>query len=132
MHGERDRIAGMGARLVFIGNGSPAQARDFRDTHAPGDDVYTDPSLATYTALGTRRGIAATVGPAAARESLRALRRGFRQGLVQGNAWVQGAILVVLPGDRVTWSRLSRHAGDHPPTAEVMGALRSAAGAAAR
>lgn len=132
MHGEREEIARLGARLVFIGNGSPAQAIDFRDTHVPGDDVYTDPSLATYTALGAKRGIAATIGPAAAKEGLRALRRGFRQGLVQGNAWVQGAMLVVLPGDRVTWSRLNRHAGDHPPTAEVMDALRAATEAAAR
>ncbi len=131
MHGERDGIARLGARLVFVGNGSPAQARDFRDTHAPGDDIYTDPSTATYTALGTRRGLVATLGPGAAREGLRALRRGHRQGMVQGNAWVQGAMLVVLPGDRVTWSRLSRHAGDHPPTEEVMGALRAATEGAA-
>lgn len=126
MHGEREGIAARGARLAFVGNGSPAQARGFRDTHVPGADVYTDPSTATYRALGTARGLVATLGPGAVRNGLRALRGGFRQGAVQGNAWVQGAVLVVLPGDRVAWSRLSRHAGDHPSIAEVMEALRAA------
>jgi hypothetical protein len=116
----------MGAQLVFIGNGSPAQARDFRAAHASGCDVYTDPSRATYSALGAQRGVAATVGPSAARAFLRTLRGGFRQSTVQGDAWQLGGMLVVLPGDRVTYSHLSRHAGDHPPNEEVLAAVRAA------
>jgi hypothetical protein len=38
-------------------------------------------------------------------------------------------VLVVLPGDRVAYSHLSRHAGDHPPTEEVLVAVRAATGA---
>jgi hypothetical protein len=124
--GERGAIETRGARLVFIGNGSPAQARDFQAVHAPGCEVFTDPSRATYQALGARRGVGATLGPAAARTALRTLRRGFRQSSVQGDAWQLGGVLVVRPGGRVSYSHLSSHAGDHPPTEEVMAAVRSA------
>jgi hypothetical protein len=127
--GERGTIEGLGAQLVFIGNGSPSQARDFRAAHAPGCTVYTDPSRASYRALGAQRGVAATVGPSAARAALRTLRSGFRQTSVQGDAWQLGGVLVVLPGDRVAYSHLSRHAGDHPPTEEVLAAVRAATGA---
>jgi hypothetical protein len=125
--GERGTIEEAGAQLVFIGNGSPAQARDFRAANAPGCEVYTDPSRATYTALGAQRGVAATVGPSAARAALRTLRGGFRQSSVQGDAWQLGGVIVVLPGDHITYSHLSRHAGDHPPTDEVLAAVRAAA-----
>ena len=36
-------IERLGAELVFVGNGSPAQARDFQEKLAPGSLVLTDP-----------------------------------------------------------------------------------------
>ena len=124
MCGEREAIEAAGARLVFIGNGSPEQAAEFRVAHAPGADVYTDPRTESYRTLGTVRGVRATLGPKAALAAVRTLRRGFRQGAVKGDPWQQGAVLVVLPGDRAEYRYLSGHAGDHPPTEEVLAALR--------
>ena len=130
MCGERAEIESQGARLLFIGSGSPRQAADFASERCPGVPIYSDPSTATYRALGATRGIASTLGPTAVRAGLRAARQGFRQGATRGNPWVQGAVLVVGPGDRVGYRFLSRHSGDHPPTAQVLAALREATGSA--
>jgi hypothetical protein len=130
LRGAQAEIEGRGARLVFISSGSPEQAADFRATHAPGVDVYSDPSTATYRAIGTVRGVGATLGPRTALAGLRAIRSGFRQGTVKGDPWMQGATLVVLPGDRVVYRHINRHNGDHPAIPEVLGALRGVTGPA--
>ena len=52
MRGRRAEIEAAGARLVFVGNGSVAHARRFREKHVPESEVYTDPELTAYTALG--------------------------------------------------------------------------------
>ena len=126
MCGERGEIESQGARLLFIASGSPPQAADFASEHCPGVPIYSDPSTATYRALGATRGVASTLGPSAVRTGLRAARQGFRQGATKGNPWVQGAVLVVGPGDRLGYRFLSRHSEDHPPTAEVLAAVREA------
>jgi len=127
---ERGEIESHGARLLFIGSGSPRQAGDFAGEHCPGVPVYSDPATATYRALGTARGVATTLGPSSLRAGLRAMRQGFRQGATKGNPWVQGAVLVVGPGDRVGYRFLSSHSGDHPPTADVLAAVREATASA--
>jgi hypothetical protein len=126
LRGAQAEIEARGARLAFVGSGSPGQAADFGASHAPGVDIYTDPSTATYPAIGTARGVGATLGPRAAIAGLRAVRGGFRQGMVKGDVWMQGAVLVVLPGDRVVYTHVNRHNGDHPSTGEVLAALRRA------
>ena len=50
MRGRRAEIEAAGARLVFVGNGSVAHARRFREKHVPESEVYTDPELTAYTA----------------------------------------------------------------------------------
>jgi hypothetical protein len=126
LRGERGEIEALGARLALVGNGSPEQAAEFRAAHVPELDLYTDPSRATYRALGVVRGVTTTLGPTALRAGLRAFRDGFRQSAVRGDPWVQGATLVVLPGDRVVYRYLSRNSGDHAPIGEVLAALRGA------
>lgn len=128
MRGERSEIEALGGRLVFVGSGSPAFARDFRAERAPDCTVLSDPEVASYRAIGARHGVVSTLHPAMISASLRARRSGARQARVQGRAMQQGGVLVVLPGDRVAWSYISRHAGDHPRPTEVVAALRDAVG----
>jgi hypothetical protein len=124
-------IESLRAELVFVGNGSPAQARDFRDRFAPDSIVLTDPDLRTYRLIGARHGALKTLGPRVWRSGLRALSRGARQTRVQGHAFQQGGVLVLVPGDRVVYSYISGEAGDHPPVAAVVDALRAAVAAPA-
>jgi hypothetical protein len=122
----RDRIGEIhraGAELVVIGNGSPQHARWFAEEQPEEVRVLTDPELATFRAIGARRGPASSLRFGTLRAALRALRRGFRQSGTRGDPWQQGAVWVVRPGGEVIFRHTSRWAGDHPDPDDVLGAL---------
>jgi hypothetical protein len=123
VHRARGRIRERGAELVFVGNGSRQQARAFREEFAIAAPLYVDPERRAYAALGMKRGSGPVAVLAAARNSLRALRAGFRQTGVQGDAWQLGGVLVVRRGGVVAYRYLSGAAGDHPPVDEVLAAI---------
>ena len=130
MRGVKPRIAEAGAALAFVGSGAPHFARDFQQAYAPDCQVFSDMSGATYEGIGARSGVLSTLGPQVLGAARRALAAGFRQGTTQGRAFVQGGVLILLPGDRVAWSYISSHAGDHPRPEAVTAALRTAVAAA--
>jgi len=121
----KNDIGSLGARLVFVGNGGPQQAKAFRDQFAPGCTVLTDPELASYRAIGARSGLYKTLGPHTWGAALRAFRRGARQTSVQGHPFQQGGVLVVAPREGVLYSYLSASAGDHPAVDDILTALRT-------
>jgi hypothetical protein len=124
LHREYPRIRKAGAELVLVGNGSRLFARAFRDEQGITAPVYVDTERRAYQALGMKRGVLTAVGSlAAVRNAARALRAGFRQGPVQGDAWQLGGVLVVRKGGEVAYRHLSAEAGDHPPVADVLAAL---------
>jgi hypothetical protein len=124
MRAAKPEITSLGAELVFVGNGNPAQAADFQAQFAPGETVLTDPDLRSYKLIGARSGVFNTIGPRVWRGGLRALRRGARQTRVKGHPFQQGGVLVLAPGNRVLYTHISREAGDHPPVQDVLDALR--------
>jgi peroxiredoxin len=133
----QSEIEGAGARLVFVGNGEVRWARAFEAEHCPGCRILTDPGLTSYRAIGARRGWRTGVRPRVIAAGLSAFRQGFRQTAVRGVADQQGGVFVLFPGDRVAYAYLSGSAGDHPPIADVIAALRAtparaAAGGGAR
>jgi hypothetical protein len=123
LHRERDAIRKKDASLVFIGNGNRNFANGFKDAYGIEAPLYVDTRRDAYRALGMKRGISRVLNAAMARRMWRALRTGARQGIVQGDAWQMGGVLVVRPGGRVAYSYLSETPGDHPPVADVLGAL---------
>jgi len=124
VHREYPRVRKAGAELVFVGNGNRHFARAFRDELGIKAPIYVDTQRGAYAALGMRRGFGATVGSlAAVKNAARALRKGFRQGSVQGDAWQLGGVLVVRPGGEIAYRHLSRTAGDHPPVADILAAI---------
>ncbi len=124
LHRVRDEIHARGAELVIIGNGAPRFARAFREDLEITTPLYTDPSLATHRLLGFRRGVRETLlSLTTFRAAVRALRKGFRQGRTQGDAWQLGGVLVVRPDGTLAYRHASVAAGDHPPVADVLAAL---------
>ena len=119
------QIRAAGARLVFVGNGRPDQARSFAQRDVPGCTVLTDPSLESYRALGFRRSIVATLGVGSALGALRATLRGRRQTRTEGDAWQQGGVLVLARGGRVIFLQRNRDAGDRPDLAGALAALEA-------
>jgi prostamide/prostaglandin F2alpha synthase len=129
---ELPAITAAGADLVFIGNGSPRAAAWFRDKFVPGTTVLTDPERDSYRVIGARSGVVNTMGPRTWGAAVRALRKGARQSSVRGHPFQQGAVLVVAPGDELVYSHISARAGDHPPTAAVIDAVRGIGSAPAQ
>jgi hypothetical protein len=118
-----------GARLVFVGTGTPAMAGDFARTHGVGRPVLVDPQRRTFAAAGMTRSLLATLHWRLLRNAWRALRRGFRQTKVQGDAWQQGGVVVVAGGGRVLHREVDRAVGDPIDLDAVVAAARGASAA---
>lgn len=129
----RDRLqdlTGVGAVIVFVGTGLPAMAAAFQRDFAPGLPVLSDPSRRLFELAGMRRGLGSTLRWRLMANLLRALRRGFRQRGVQGDAWQQGGVLVLdergavlhrqvdgVAGDLLDLEAVAAHLGPDPPAA---------------
>src|SRR6266851_5715576 len=107
-------------------------ARDFKATLMPDCEVLTDPSTASYALLGARRGAWAVWSPRSWPAGLRAIRGGFRQTRTQGHAYLLGGLAILDSRGAVRWTYVSRYAGDHPHTAQVLAAVNQAVRGAGR
>ena len=112
MRGRRKEILKAGAQLVFVGNGSVAQARHFQERHAPDCEVFTDPSLE-----------ASTLGPGSTMAFVRATARGHRQTAIEGDAWQQGGLVAMAPGGHVLYIERNRSAGARPDLEAALAAF---------
>ena len=119
-------LEALGVRLVFIGNGSPAHARDFQAEQHVTAPLYVAPDLAPYEAFGFAQGVGSTFAPGSFAHAARALLGGHRQGAVMGSPLQQGGIALVKPDGTVPYLHRSREAGDHPGSAEVLAAVKAA------
>ena len=123
MRGRLAEIRAAGADLAFVGNGSVPHARQFQARHVPGCDVYTDPARRTYEALGMRRSVGATLGPASTAAFVRATLRGHRQTSIEGDPWQQGGLVVLAAGGGLLHVQRNRTAGDRPDVDAALAAL---------
>ena len=126
MRGDIPRIRELGAELVVIGNGSAEQAGWFVEDTGIEAPVYTEPSLVLYRELGLRRGLAAVLDPRIFARAWQALRKGFRQNGVKGDATQLGGVFVIRRGGTLLYESRSRFAGDYPPGDEFLRSLEAA------
>ena len=127
LHREIERIHAAGAELVVVGSGAPHFVAGFRETTDFDGPIYCDPTLAVYEAAGLKRGRLRTLGPRSALASLRAAKEGFKQGRVQGDAYQQGGVLVIVPPGEAVYRHVSEYAGDNAPVADVVRVVESLA-----
>jgi peroxiredoxin len=123
LRGEVEGFRELGAALAVVGNGTPAQAKDFAAEYELPFPLYVDPKLEAYRAAGLRRGVLDTLNAGTFTHALRALRTGARQGLTKGDPWQLGGAFVVAPGGRIAFRHVSRDAGDHADAAKIRKAL---------
>jgi alkyl-hydroperoxide reductase/thiol specific antioxidant family protein len=112
-----------GAELIIVGNGQPQHAIDFRDTEHVESPLYVDPELQAYAAAGLKRGLRSSLSPGVILRGVRAFREGKRQSAPKGDAWQQGGVFVILPGNRVEFVYISEEAGDHPSAEAILSAF---------
>jgi len=112
---------------VFVGCGLPVMAKDFAAEHGITSPLWVDPTRESYRHLGfVRTGLRALLDPRTLAHGLRAFRKGFRQGRVQGDPHQQGGVLVVAAGGKPVYGFAAEVPGDMPPTDEVLAAARRA------
>jgi peroxiredoxin len=120
---ETPKIHAAGAELVIVGNGTPQQASWFAEDVSLTTPVLTDPTLEIYRVLKSRRGALGVLDPRVFLRAIGALRRGFRQQGVKGDATQLGGVFVIRADGQVAFEYRSRFAGDYPPSPEYLAAL---------
>ena len=123
MRDETSNIHAAGAELVIVGNGTPQQAEWFAEDVGLTTPVLTDPTLAVYQALRSRRGLAGILDPRVFLRAIGAMRNGFRQHGVQGDPTQLGGVFVVHRDGALAFAYRSRFAGDYPAPSEYLAAL---------
>ena len=127
MRAHENEIAAAGAAIVFVGTGTPAMAADFAREQAGAHSVLSDAGRALFAAAGMRRGRWRMLRPSLLMNLLRALRRGFRQGRVQGDAWQLGGVIVIDRERRIVHVQRDAVAGAPLDFAAVVAAVHTAA-----
>lgn len=122
----RAAIEQRGARIVFVGNGLPAMAREFAAQHADGLPVLSDPTTKAFAVAGMRRGLGTVLRPSMLKNAWRAFRSGHRQTKVQGDPWQQGGALVLGKDGVVLHAQRDCAAGDAIDWARVVAAIPAA------
>lgn len=125
MRGREAELAAIGARLLFVGTGTPAMAKDFQATHGGRHPVFSDSGRALFAAAGMQRRLGTTLHWRLVKNMFRALRGGFRQTKVQGDPWQQGGVLVFDAGGQLRHQQYDGAAGDVIDLDAVMAALGS-------
>jgi peroxiredoxin len=131
LHRDRSKFEATGARLIVIGQGTPAHAAHFRDTLDIDLPIYVDERRDSYRAAGTK---VATfnelLGPRVVAKGMAASRRdGVMQGKTVGHPAQLGGVLVVRRGGEIVYAHLADDASDNPPNSEVLQAAREASAA---
>ena len=128
LHRDRSKFDATGARLVVIGQGTPAHAEHFRDTLDIDIPIFVDERRDTYRAAGAK---VATfnelLGPRVVAKGAAAARRdGVIQGKTVGHPAQLGGVIVVRRGGDIVYAHLADDASDNPPNSEVLEAATEA------
>jgi AhpC/TSA antioxidant enzyme len=116
-------IEALGARVIAVGTGSAAQARELIAAGMP-FPCLVDPDQGLYRALGLGRvGLRTVFDPATYLNYWRAWRRGARQGSVTGDPRQLSGVAVLDGEGRLCWRHVARTIGDYPALDDVLAAL---------
>ena len=118
-----DRVKAMGADLVVVGHGSVEEARTFREEEKLRIPLLTDPTRQSHDVLGMRRGLTSLITGSSLGRAFTAWHSGYRQSRVAGDPLQQGGVVVIAPGGVEHFRFISREAGDHPTSEQILAAL---------
>lgn len=90
---------------------------------AEGVTLVTDPSRATYAALGARRDLRGVLDPRMLGAGWRSVRAGHNQGALAGDPMQLGGVVVVRPDGGTPFVHLERFAGDSPDVEAALASL---------
>jgi peroxiredoxin len=134
LHRARETFDATGVRLVVIGQGTPAHAREFRRAQSVDLPLLVDETRRSYRAGGTKIATFEELyGPRPiARAIVRTVASRIRQGSIavhqgrtRGSTAQLGGVLVIAPDSSVRYVHLSDDASDNPPVREVLVAAKA-------
>ncbi len=128
LHRARSEFEQAGARLVLIGQATPRQAAHFRRRQGIQLPVLADEDRVSYRAAGAKvGGVGDLLNPkVVVKGALTGLREKTIQGRTVGSPNQLGGTLVIAPDGRITWSHMSKDAGDNATPEEILDAVSRA------
>jgi len=101
-------------------------ADDFRTEMKLSSPVWADGKRLTYKALKFTRGLRTVLNTRALMNAVRALSKGHRQHRTQGDAFLNGGVVIARKGGDCTYAYASQVSGDTPRTSDVIDAAHRA------
>ena len=98
-------------------------AKDFVEQFEIEFPVYTDPDKLTYRFMGFKRSFG--LGMSSFGHARRAMKKGFAQGMILGDAWQQGGEALFSAKGEVLWSHSASQAGTHSTRKQLLAALEA-------
>jgi AhpC/TSA antioxidant enzyme len=128
LHRARGQFDEAGGRLVLIGQATPRHAAHFRRRQGIQLPVLADEDRVSYRAAGAKMGSAVDLfNPmVVAKGALTGLKEKTIQTRTIGDTNQLGGALVVATDGRITWSHMSKDAGDNATPQEIVAAIRDA------
>jgi peroxiredoxin len=120
----REHLQKNGARIVFIGNGSPDRIEEFRQNyHLEGAPIFTDPTLKSFQLGGFHHGLKYLLSPKSGKNMVQLISEGHSNGNPfssgTGSNRQMGGIVVVQPGGKVSYHYISEAVGDTPEAESI-------------
>jgi peroxiredoxin len=117
---KREAYEKSNTRVVFVGNGLPIYAAEFRkDMELEGIALYTDPTLESFRHCGFKRGFLNLVSAKSVMNAGKLFLQGHRQSSLDtkgGDHWQLGGVVVINPDNTVGFHFISEALGDFPPS----------------
>jgi len=113
--------------LVVIGNGDANSAKQFKENFSFQGEIYLDPKLDAYKSFKLQRGVWRTfkITKETRKMMLDIVSKKISMDKLQGDAFQQGGTFVIGPGDKLLFSYLNDHTGDHANVKDAINAGRS-------
>lgn len=112
-----------GVELAVVGSGEPRYFNEFRKITGYGGLLFSDPGLAAFSFLGFSKGLAGFMSLGSAFKAASALKKGHRQGSVQGSTMQIGGAVLIDASSTIRYFFSGRKAGDHPKIDELVSAV---------
>ena len=118
-----DRFRNKHTDLIVIGSGEPEHFEAFREQTGYDGLLFTDPLLNAFSILGFTNSIMGFMSIKSVFKAASALKKGHRQGSIQGNTMQLGGAVIVDVSGIVKYFYAGSKAGDHPAIDEMISAL---------
>jgi hypothetical protein len=119
----KERLEELGVRIVAIGNGTPAMAKNFKSEFNFPGKLYVDQLRKIYKLLNLRRDFKSALGLRSLAAAANAIKKGYRQGQTQGDLLQLGGLFIYSEKNGFIYQHASKYAGDYANYEDIVLAM---------